>query len=304
MGLYVTLIFLASVLFSVQFIFTKKFQLHAGADTDSTFLYTAVSPIVYLIVLAVWLFAQGEGIAFTPFSIIVAFGYGIVCNACIFFSLKALSLGSMTNYSLWLLSGGMILPAIYGWVFNGEQITVWIILGFLLVITAILLKIDYREKAGRNALICCALLFLSNGFVSVFSAVHQGGLFAFDKVNSLQFSFLCNLSTLFVGAVMFLFRCLRAKNAQKPRVKGYLKSLPWAVTGGAINGLACLLLLLSLGGKVPASLQYSLVTGSGIFFGAVEGLIFKEKLSKKSLIAVVVAIVGTTVMLTAALLSM
>ena len=104
------LICIATILFSVQFIFTKKYQQSAGTDMESTYLFNAVSPIAFVLIL---FFMDGMKIEITWFALLLAFMNAIVCSACTYFSIKALALGSLTNYSLWLMSGGMILPFLY-----------------------------------------------------------------------------------------------------------------------------------------------------------------------------------------------
>ena len=65
---------------------------------------------------------------------------------------------------------------------------------------------------------------------------------------------------------------------------------------GVLNGVANLLLLLSLKELAP-SLQYPIVTGGTIFLSAVFGLlVYKEKPTARVWCSVALAVVGTVVM--------
>ena len=141
------LITTASLLFSIQFVFTKKYQTAAGADLKATFLYNAISPIGFAIVV---LIMEKCKVDFTFFSFLLAMAWAIFCNAITYFSIKALSLGSISNYSLFLMAGGMMLPTVYG-AFFGDSFGIFKILGISLVLFAVLMRINLKEKADKTA---------------------------------------------------------------------------------------------------------------------------------------------------------
>ena len=78
--------------------------------------------------------------------------------------------------------------------------------------------------------------------------------------------------------------------------RSYAKASPWAAAGGLVNGIANLLLLLSLKTLQP-SLQYPIITGGCIFLSAILGLFFHEKPTKKEWISVLMAVIGTVIMI-------
>ena len=138
----------ASVLFSIQFAFTKQYQTLAGTDKKATFLYNALSPIAFAFII---LGIEGFQIDFTWFSLFLSLVWAIVACVITYFSIKALSLGSVGNYSLFMMAGGMVLPAIYG-VFFGDDFGIFKVLGIFLVLFAVFLRIDFKEKAGGKVL--------------------------------------------------------------------------------------------------------------------------------------------------------
>ncbi len=262
---------------------------------ESTYLFNAVSPIAFVLIL---FFMDGMKIEITWFALLLAFMNAIVCSACTYFSIKALALGSLTNYSLWLMSGGMILPFLYGVLFESDTLGIAKIFGILLVLAAVIIKMDFKEKTDRKAILCFILLFILNGLVGVISSVYQSEQLVFSKVSSTQFSLLSNLCRVLVGAVMFgsiRFKKKKETETDKKTLSDYVKAFSWAGVGGMCNGIANLLLLIALLSLEP-SLQYPMVTGGCIFLSAIFGLFFKEKLSRRAMISVVLAVVGTIVM--------
>ena len=288
-------VLIAVVLFSVQFVFTKKYQQASGSGMASTFLFNTISPVAFVIIL---FFMDGMKIEVTWFAFILAFLWALVCNVCSYFSIKALELGSLTNYSLYLMSGGMILPILYGAIIERDPFSIPKLIGILVIITAMFVKMDFKEKTNWKVMACFLLLFLLNGSVGVISSVYQSKQLAFDKVSSIQFSLLGNLFRVVIGAIMYFGYLLRGREREEKnslKVVSYVKVAPWAAICGICNGVANLLLLMALVALAP-SLQYPLVTGGCIVLSAVFGLFFKEKISLQVGISVLLAMMGTIIM--------
>ena len=284
---------IAVALFSIQFVFTKKYQQAAGSEMAATFLFNAISPVAFVIIL---FFMDGMKIEATWFAVILAFLWALVCNACSYFSIKALEFGSLTNYSLYLMSGGMILPILYGAIFENDAFSIPKLIGIFVVIAAVIVKMDFKEKANWKTTACFLLLFVLNGAVGVISSIYQSQQLSFEKVSSIQFSLLGNLFRIGIGAIMYGVYLLRSReNRGVAQIRSYVKGSPWAAICGICNGVANLLLLMALVALDP-SLQYPLVTGGCIVLAAVFGLFFKEKISLRVGISVGLAMLGTIVM--------
>ena len=284
------LITLATVMFSVQFAFIKKFQTLAGAGLKASFIYNVVSPIAYAVIM---LALENFKLQFTPFVIITSLIWAVISNAITYFSIKSLSYCSISNYSLFLLSGGMILPVIYGF-FTGDEFGIFRVLGILLISFSILIKLN-AEKPTKEAVFCYFAIFILNGLISILSSVYQGDLFAFAKPSATQFSIIRAGATSILGLACLVFIIPLERKTQRRPLKNYLKASSWALSGGAINGVANLFLLFALVSLDP-SLQYPIVTGGNIFCSALIGLAFKEIPDKKTWISVAVAVLGTVLM--------
>ena len=282
----------ATILFGIQFGFTKKFQTVAGEGLKTSFLYNAISPIVFAIVM---FFIAKDRLSFAPFTVICSLIWAVIANAITYFSIKSLALGSVANYSVFLLGGGMVLPAVYGFFF-GDTITVFKIIGILFILAAVCVKLDFKEKNGLKAYLCFFAMFVMNGLIGILSSVYQGDIFVVEKSSAEQFAFMRAIFTAILGAVMLLVLSLKSKagNNKSLAKGGFIKASAWALGSGALNGVANLLLLYALLTLDP-SLQYPLVTGGAILVSVVIGLFFKEKVDKKTLLSVIFTVIGSIV---------
>jgi drug/metabolite transporter (DMT)-like permease len=202
-------------------------------------------------------------------------------------------MGSIANYSLYLLCGGMVLPVLYG-ACVGDAFDFLKIASLILIIGAIAIKFNAKEKTDKKALLYFGALFLLNGLVGVVSSVHQGNLFAYAKVSSVELMILNSAFTILLAFIVF--GVMAWKKRREINFKNYFKATPWAMCDGILNGVANLFLLISLQTLAP-SLQYPIVTGGTIFLSALFGYLFyKEKPTRRVLISVALAIVGTVLM--------
>lgn len=286
------LIVVATFLFSIQFIFTKKYQLCVGAGIEASFFQKAISPIIFGLILLIY---SGFKVEFTWFSLLMSSCNVVINLALTLYTLKALSKGSISNYSLYLLGGGMVIPVIFG-ACIGESFGVWKILSIACIVVAILIKFDFKEKANFGAFVCFIMLFVLNGLVGVVSSIHQKDVFGVGlSVSSHSYT----IANLFLGAIVgaILFIAIAVKKRKEIQLKPFLKSTPWAVLGGLCNGVGNFLLLLALL-KVDASMQYPIVTGGTIFLSAILPLIiYKERLNVKGWVSVALAVVGAIIII-------
>ena len=209
--------------------------------------------------------------------------------------MKALAGGTLANYSLYLMSGGMILPALYGFCFGGDSIGIWKILSIVIILAAIFVKYDAKEKLDKKTLLLLIALFVLNGSVGVVSSVYQGDLFAFKRPNVTDFQILYTLLSMLAAGVLFAGKMFKSSEL-RGHIKKYVKASPWALMEGVLNGTGNLLLLVSLRVLEP-SLQYPIITGGCIFLAAIFGFFFKERPTARGWISIALAVVGTVFMM-------
>lgn len=305
---YYLLIGLATVLFSFQFVFQKMFQREKGQSLAATCVFSLYTCALFGCFM--WML-NGFTLQITLFSVGMALLSAIVSLSCRYSGLVAMSVADLAKYSLYLMLGGMVVPFLYGILFNGDDFT-WQKLGcFLLVGAAVFVsklggKTGGQVKHAWKARICYAVLFLTNGLIGVISTVHQQS--GFDAVASRDFTILSMLmnvlcsGTMLVGiSIVDLIRRHRngvpSSSAVKEKSRKGILAIVFAVVGyGLANGIGNYLLLISLT-HVEPSVQYSMVTGGCILMTVVTGLIFREKITRYKVISAVLIIGGTLLLL-------
>ena len=175
----------ATLLFSIEFLFTKKYQIVAGTATEASFFQKMVAPIMFVVIL--FCYNQFQ-LHVTAFSFALAFLNAVICNLIMFFSIKALSLGSVANYSRYLLCGGLVLPVIYG-AAVGDDFDIWKVISLLFIFGAIAVKFDRKEKTSKSAIISFVMLFLLKVVLSLHMKPHaMNWVFYRDHIGEMRLS--------------------------------------------------------------------------------------------------------------------
>jgi len=116
------LVFSATILFALQFLFNQKFEKVRGSDVKSALEFTLYKNIIIVIMM---LFISGFKIIFTPFSIALSVVYAAACILMTYFSMKAFAVANLSVYSVFSMLGGMLLPFLLGVGFYDEKLTVF-----------------------------------------------------------------------------------------------------------------------------------------------------------------------------------
>ena len=280
--LYYALVFSATILFALQFLFNKKVEEERGSNLKSALEFTFYKSIVIVVIMLVM---SGFKIVVTPFSVILAVIYSVACITMTYFSMKAFSVTNLSVYSVFSMLGGMLLPFLLGVGFYNEKLTVFKIVCCALIAVSVLLNLK-SGKQSKKAFLYYMAVFLLNGSGGVISKIHQSS--TFEHTDSMGFLFLSSLTSIFISGIWLL-----AQNKKIPLIKG--KSLLFTTGYGVFNGMGNLLLLISLA-HLPASVQYPLVTGGVMVFSTIISAIRKEKLSKTDYIAAGISFIASVLM--------
>lgn len=280
--LYYILIFSATVLFSLQFLFNQKFEKERGNDLKSAFEFTFYRSVVIVIMMLV---ISGFKIIITPVSILFSVLNASACILMTYFSMKAFAVANLSVYSVFSMLGGMLLPFILGVGFYNEKLSVFKVICCVLIIVSVLLNLK-SGKQSKKAFLYYMAVFLLNGSVGVIAKLHQES--HLPHTDSTGFMFLSSAVSILISAVWLLM-----KYKKIPLIKG--KSLGYVSGFGIFSGLGNWFLLISLA-HLPASVQYPLVTGGVMVFSTIISFIRKEKLSKIDYIAAVVSFTASVLM--------
>lgn len=280
---YIFLI-LSAVLFAVSFCFDNIYQEKCGTSAYAGFKYN-----MYIGLFGTVLFFAVNGFKcdFTWYSIVFAFLAAFSVAAYKIVGMKIMQEGSMAIYTIFLMSGGMIVPYLWGIVFLGESITASNVFGLLILTVAVVLSYYSKEGFPQKQLILCILAFLLNGMSAVVGKLHQ-----IEKVHSvvdtIDFSIISNIMRFALSGILLLF-FRKEENANT----GIRKILPVIILSAVAGGVAELFNLLCAI-SVPATVLYPVLTGGTIMFSVIASRIFfKEKITGKVLLGIILCFVGS-----------
>lgn len=287
------LLILSAFLFSSEFIFTKLYGEKNGSDYRSAVNFSLISSAISLIVL---LICNGFMVKFTWFSALMAGMLAVVHLFANLISIKAVSLGSMAVYTLFMMLGGMIVPFIVGAAFLNEEVKIVYIIATLILVVALVLPIfdkNERKDDGKKTFLIflslCIVLFFLNGANGTIGKLHQ--INEKQAVNTLDFltiKYLWKTSFSFV-----LFLSYRSKDENKWRGLVQKNSLLNGL-GYAVVHISATLLQLYCALTVDACLMFPLVTGGTLIFTPILArILFKEKINVFVATEIAVSFVAT-----------
>lgn len=292
---------MAVLCFALQFAFTKVFE---GVVKQN--LATSLVMLIFTNLIGVLLFL-GVGkfeVEITLFSLLWATAFAVIMIPYYIIGIKVLSIGSLAIYSMFMMLGGMLVPYFYGICFLSEEITWGKVVGCILLTGFIILQTLSQkdtETEGKQAnkntrilfFVLCLLIFFINGMTGVIAKVHQIGS---DAVSDVSFTVLSCAITVILSAIvlggLFLVKPREEKFEAVKACSRWKPLLTMALLGAA--AYTGNFLQLKAASKVPASVQFPLVSGGVIVLSALfSAFIFKEKLTKKEWISVAGAFLAT-----------
>ena len=285
---YYILIFLAALGAAANFAVTKVYQLNRGNTLETGVIFNC---LVGLVGSLIYFVVCGFKIELTMFSVILSLMFTIFVGMYTIIGFKIMSIGSMAVYTVFLMLGGMILPYLYGLLFLNEEITVMKVIALIMMTIAIIFQNGGEKKKGKALFyILCISVFILNGLTSVVSKIHQVYP-QYNTVSNNEFVLLKNITRFLAFGAMIPF--VRRKDTKifdmKPKL--YL-----VISFSAILTSVSYFLQLLCATYVPATVQFPIMSGGSIIFTALLGLIcFKEKLSARQALCLLLCIISTIV---------
>ena len=294
------LLFLAVVCFAGQFAFTKSYEQTVKSNLVNTLIMLVLTSFFGSLLFFV---IGGFKVNFTWFSFVLALLFAVIMLPYFLLGIKALSLGSLAVYSVFMMLGGMLVPFFYGIIFLKESITLTKVLGAILLTVFIVLqcfaqKNDEQnniEKSSRSKkglfIIVCLLIFFINGLTGVIAKAHEIGS---NPVDETSFVTLYSALTLIMSLLALATILLLNKNNDKINLKPAFKLKPIFIAFliGASSYTGNFLSLI-VAAKVPASVSFPIVSGGVIVLSSiVSRVIYKEKVSKTEWASVVGALIS------------
>lgn len=289
--MYYGMIIASALLLAGSFVFNKQYQAKNGAAMPSSFLYAALVSAFTLIPLLIW---QGFRIEMSGFAWAMAAIYATCCTVYQVLGFVIMKGSSLALYTLFLMSGGMILPYVWGLIFWDEPFSILRTIGLLLILAAVILSSSGGIHLGAKQLALCVAVFVLNGFVSISGKYNQGSP---DKgASTIDFMILTNLVRVMLVAIVLLF--LARKKEGRPTAIIKRPHTWWLTLGAAVIGIASSWLQLNSASHLPATVLYPFHTGGAIAFTALAGRIFfRERISPRSWASIGCCLIGTCLFL-------
>ena len=286
------LILAADALLAACFAFQKKYQSISGTSAGATLTFNAFVGLFTCIIFTALGFFGVFPIEFSLFSAFMALIVTALCLSYMIIGFKLLRSGNMPFYTMFLMTGGMLVPYVFGLFFLNEEFSYLRLSGIVLIVAAVIISNTGRLKLSGSQIGMCCAVFLLNGCVSVVSKLHQAEIVShFNPVNTESFVILMAIVKIVLCfPIAFV---LMKKAGQSIAGKGFSGVLPLFVLTAVADGASCYLQL--LGAKsIDAGVLYPLVTAGSIILSALLGMIaFRERPSKNQWLAMGVCLVGT-----------
>lgn len=294
------LLLLSVVLLALGFVIQKLYQKITDTSLVSASLFSTFSALfsfVYFFLM------NGCTIDFSLFSFINALFKSACGFAYSLLGYKIIANGNLSLYMLFLMSGGMVVPAIYGWLFLNEPLTLLRVIGVIVIVIAVALTNSDIKRISVGMLVMCLCVFFLNGLVSTFSKLHQIGA-ELGAVNTNDYILLGIISSVTMSTVSGVIFKRKEKSNEEQRSDGDKKKLlsyviPIAIilVYSVVGGISSYLQL--EGAKnLPASVLYPIITGGSIILTGVFGfLFFGERPSRRQWISILICFVGTVMFL-------
>ena len=279
--IYYLMIIVSVCLFSTQFLLNNEYRKENGNTFNSSLkfsLYASISGFIALAIINKFHFE------ISLFSALVAAVYSLVCIALAYSSIKAFTYANLSVYSVFSMIGGMLLPFVYG-ILCGEEFKLIRVVCCLLIAVCVTLALNKTEHS-KKAVKYYIAVFILNGMVGVISKFHQS--FTELCVDSGSFMMLTKIFAFVFSVILILMQKEKDFSVSK-------KAGLFAVLYSVVNSVGNLFLLMALL-HIPASVQYPIVTGGTIVVSTLIGLIRREKITKREILAAVVAFFATVFM--------
>ncbi len=281
----------AAMLYAIDFALGKLFQKTCGATPKASLFFNSLLGLM----TAVIYFAINQfQFHFSWYSCLMAGLMGTVVIGYSLLGFQVLKTGTVSMYTLFLMSGGMTLPYLWGVLFLNEQMSVLRVIGFLAILAGVIVPNFSRENADAKRSIMYLAIFVLNGCGSIISQIHQSPS-AFDAVNTAEYVIICGLFKFVFAGILFL--AFRRREQTKWDGATLKKAAAIIPVSALIGGGAWMLQLLGTA-HLPATVLYPMVTGGSIACSAILGcVIFREKLSRKLIVGIILCIAGTLMFL-------
>lgn len=285
-----TLILIISLAAALSGGIAKKYYINTvSVGLSGGFVFNAVCYLTSAVILLCW---GGFG---TPsvFTVVLGVIFGAVTTLQSITNFTALQIGPM-SYTSVIVSFSTLISALSGVVFFGEQLGWTQIVGMAFMLTSFVLAAQSGEdekQANLKWLLLCVVAFAATGGIGVMQKVHQSSRYRDELTAFLVIAFFASAAFCAVFAALFKKRESQSDRGKATAGKGWLFLTVILASGAssAVNNK----LNLYLSGVMDSAVFFPVVNGGGLVLNTLAAvLLFREKLSVKQWIGVVLGIIA------------
>ncbi|MBS7263079.1 MAG: hypothetical protein KIG36_05680 [Eubacteriales bacterium] len=283
------LIFATIALFIGSNLLIKNFQTRVAVGRLQRNLYNVIAPAAAFLLL---LLLKGGVLSFNVPTLLLAVCAGFAMYAYYSAKVLAVSIGPLALVSMFYVLGGVLLPALYGYVVSGEPFKVTGALGLALVCASFVpLVVAQRrvstEKLSARFIVCGVILFVLNGAIGCMGKIAQS--FSPDPSWSMDFIGLYYLTYFFISLIPMAKDMPRYSQEDVSRTLN-VRNLLLLAGAGATNAVGAAFNF-SLLFRLPVSLQYPVIQSS-LMVGVtlLSFLLYREKPTRPTVVSLCLAV--------------
>ncbi len=279
------LMLLAGLMFAVQFCFNKYFQKYKPPGETSSVLFAMLGKIASAAFFFVCILFGARDFWGNNYTLLVGAVQAALNLIITVVGVKVLAEGSMALYTVAMMIGGMAVPVVFGVFYFGDAFGWLRAAAFVLIAAAVVLSASgERKRPTVKACIMYAALFLCNGFIGVFTALHTN---VWGKgMPDVTFMFTTSVAAAVCYVPVLLAVGLRERRAEDGN---YAVRLPdngacralyrfSPALAGVFNGLGNFLIVIGTAADgIGSAVTFPLVTGGTVLFTALTALLFYKE---------------------------
>lgn len=288
------LLLLSGILFAVQFNVNKYFQLYKPDGNSSAVCFALLGKASSAVLFFLCVLLSGESFTANGYTLLVGGAQAFLNLAVMVFGVYVLKIGSVGAYSVSVMIGGMAVPVLFGACFFDEKLSPARGAALILIAVAVVLSAKgEKKKLTVKAFLLYAVLFLCNGFMGVFTALHTN---LWGKGTG-DFTFMSVTSAVAVACYLPVLAIVRRRERKRgtsdgesscrnlPRKQKILSRLS-PFLSGALNGVANLFIVIGTASEgIGSVVSFPLVTGGTILFTSIfSRLFYGEKQSRRTVV--------------------
>ena len=266
---------------------------------NNTHLFLYNSGIGLFCAIALFIIG-GFNLKISGFSVLLAVAFGIANVGLSVFMALSFKKGPY-GFSNVIVNMSTAITALSGAIFWQEELSVFKIIGIVLMLCCFVLAVDLSNKDGKKAnigwFICAVLSLCCSASIGIMQKIHQSSAYKAELMPFLVMAFVTNAVASFV-----VYLVLRVKNPipkEQTVVEGekklfvipYLLIIAMFICGVCGAGNNAINLFLS--GKIDSAIFFPIVNGVPLLASLlVSVILFREKLAKKQVSGLLVGLVA------------